>query len=422
MTLGEQIRQAREEMNLSQEELADRLGVTRQAVSKWETDNSVPQGVNRELLMQILGLKLMQDINQEQDTDQNNDGGRRRKNFSVLNHILIAGMALAALAVIVVLLYVLRFEKSSPEFQCIRFYDSNMQEVEAEALWYNAAQITCIYVQWDGDTPDTVKIFSTPGGSELLEETELLSTQVMLHDENFLLLSAEPLKNISQGHIFFGLDCGDNVVISETYNLFYEEDTPKGEEAITGDASGETADFDKYETEKNVSSVIIKNKQEIIDDIARIIQAAESDRYVLGNFELEVAKVENDQADCVFRADWKSVRTSEEDPFILGMYQAVEALTEEAEIRHAEEIIEGWIVEMDSWPEEERLDTRIVIRLDDTDCWSLYYPYVMDGVEELIPFGEYVEENWTEDVEERKQQGINIINNEIEWMRNADIY
>ena len=36
MTLGEQIRQARENKNLSQEELASQLGVSRQAVSKWE--------------------------------------------------------------------------------------------------------------------------------------------------------------------------------------------------------------------------------------------------------------------------------------------------------------------------------------------------------------------------------------------------
>lgn len=59
MTLGEQIKQAREQKNLSQEELAEQLGVSRQAVSKWENDSSMPQGINRELLSQILELNLV---------------------------------------------------------------------------------------------------------------------------------------------------------------------------------------------------------------------------------------------------------------------------------------------------------------------------------------------------------------------------
>lgn len=61
MTLGEQIRSAREAKNLSQEALAEYLGVSRQAVSKWENGTAVPQGANKAALIEILELDLKKD-------------------------------------------------------------------------------------------------------------------------------------------------------------------------------------------------------------------------------------------------------------------------------------------------------------------------------------------------------------------------
>lgn len=43
MTLGEKIYKLRTEKGFSQETLGDKLGVSRQSVSKWETDQSVPE-------------------------------------------------------------------------------------------------------------------------------------------------------------------------------------------------------------------------------------------------------------------------------------------------------------------------------------------------------------------------------------------
>lgn len=42
MSLGERLTSLRKKLNLSQEEVAEKLGVTRQTVSKWETDQSTP--------------------------------------------------------------------------------------------------------------------------------------------------------------------------------------------------------------------------------------------------------------------------------------------------------------------------------------------------------------------------------------------
>lgn len=43
MTLGEKIRHLRKRNNISQDDLANELDVSRQSVSKWETDTSIPE-------------------------------------------------------------------------------------------------------------------------------------------------------------------------------------------------------------------------------------------------------------------------------------------------------------------------------------------------------------------------------------------
>ena len=56
MTYGERIRRGREAKALTQEELAEALGVSRQAVSKWEGDLSRPAAGKLALLSETLDI------------------------------------------------------------------------------------------------------------------------------------------------------------------------------------------------------------------------------------------------------------------------------------------------------------------------------------------------------------------------------
>lgn len=58
MKLGERIHQFRTERNLSQGDLADALNVSRQSVSKWETDTSVPELDKLVKLCELFGVSL----------------------------------------------------------------------------------------------------------------------------------------------------------------------------------------------------------------------------------------------------------------------------------------------------------------------------------------------------------------------------
>ncbi len=56
MTLGEKIWRLREARGLSQEELAEALGVSRQTVSNWENDRATPDAIKLGLLCKTLGV------------------------------------------------------------------------------------------------------------------------------------------------------------------------------------------------------------------------------------------------------------------------------------------------------------------------------------------------------------------------------
>lgn len=58
MSLGEKIRDCRKQQNLSQEQLAKRLHVSRQAVTKWETGRGFPDIENLIALSDEFGLSL----------------------------------------------------------------------------------------------------------------------------------------------------------------------------------------------------------------------------------------------------------------------------------------------------------------------------------------------------------------------------
>ena len=58
MTLGEKLKEARKQANLSQEQLSERLSVSRSAVAKWETDNGIPDVNNLKVISKLLNVSL----------------------------------------------------------------------------------------------------------------------------------------------------------------------------------------------------------------------------------------------------------------------------------------------------------------------------------------------------------------------------
>ena len=82
--LGTRIFRLREANHLSQAELADRIGVSRQTISSWESGRTIP-GAN---MLQEIGKVFGLDINDMFDQKVNNEKYKTRRKY-MINSILV---------------------------------------------------------------------------------------------------------------------------------------------------------------------------------------------------------------------------------------------------------------------------------------------------------------------------------------------
>lgn len=66
MTLGEKIKRIRKNACLSQEQLAEKLCVSRQAISKWESDRGTPDIENLQSIARLFGVSIDSLLEDEQ--------------------------------------------------------------------------------------------------------------------------------------------------------------------------------------------------------------------------------------------------------------------------------------------------------------------------------------------------------------------
>lgn len=58
MSFGENLRNVRKKKNITQEDLAEILGVSRQAISKWESDNGYPETEKLLVISEVLNISI----------------------------------------------------------------------------------------------------------------------------------------------------------------------------------------------------------------------------------------------------------------------------------------------------------------------------------------------------------------------------
>ena len=95
MSLGERLYELRKNKNLSQEEVADKLNVTRQTVSKWETDESKPDFDKIIPICELFGIDSKElltgekELTIEESTTKENKEIKKKKAIAISFAILL---------------------------------------------------------------------------------------------------------------------------------------------------------------------------------------------------------------------------------------------------------------------------------------------------------------------------------------------
>jgi len=221
MNIAEIIKQARERLGLTQEDLAEKLEVSRQAVSKWELGTSVPSPENLRVLEKVLSVSFPRgDVPKTQP-------GRKITVLALIG--LLAGLALAAVLFIGICLAVRSehvhapapMEPSAPAVTCIAFFDENARPLQPDQGdgWniFPVGENVLMVVRFQGDV-NAVSLFLTPTGTETFDQREQLAVQAVYDGRDFALFALDIPEDM-MGHMDIMLESGGTQTVAETLNV-----------------------------------------------------------------------------------------------------------------------------------------------------------------------------------------------------------
>ncbi len=92
MDLGNRIKAEREKLNMSQDDLAQKMNISRQAISKWETGTSYPDIEKILRLSEIFNLSLDELVKGDRNFQENliKEGKTSMSGLTILGYVLIA--------------------------------------------------------------------------------------------------------------------------------------------------------------------------------------------------------------------------------------------------------------------------------------------------------------------------------------------
>lgn len=99
LELVEKLQKLRKDNNLSQEQLAEKIGVSRQAISKWERGEATPDSDNLICLAKIYNISLDELISskEEKGNTNMNEESKKTKLMKIKDYVLVALLSIVTI-------------------------------------------------------------------------------------------------------------------------------------------------------------------------------------------------------------------------------------------------------------------------------------------------------------------------------------
>lgn len=230
MGIGEIIKTGRECLGMTQEDLAEKLDVSRQAVSKWELGASIPSPENLHMLEEVLAVTFPQEPALEPEPVS----AKPATPWKIIA-LVLGGLFLAALALIICLILDVRdtseFQMADmgppqiePAITGVYFFQEDGTPLNPNLGdgWcsFNVGQRVLLLVTFQHGAETAVvgvSLFATPTGTETYNEREQLAVQAV-YDRPFALFSLD-FPEQTMYHLDVTLECAGGQNIIETLNV-----------------------------------------------------------------------------------------------------------------------------------------------------------------------------------------------------------
>lgn len=197
-TLGEKIVEGRRKKGLTQEKFAELMGCTRQMVSRWELNTSVPRTPKIKKMSTILDISIEELMNGKANSPKNPDGTPVAKSFNykvVIKRVLITIIVLAAIYALycgyrllvlnVITSKVAQYKHANNYYFKMESYEDKSQTQKVE-VWYKDGKYKVLDTGFLGENlyNDMTYIDLNNNCSYIINDSQNTYIQIPLNDKD----------------------------------------------------------------------------------------------------------------------------------------------------------------------------------------------------------------------------------------------